>query len=517
MKTEDRTALLEKIAVAISRNNPPEIVDEFLYKTRDNPASLVGKYLDPVEYIEKVLKQKPTDIQKKIARLLTVPPYKVLVRSGNNVGKSFLGACLVNWWFDTFRPSICLTTAPNERQVKRILWKEVRTLRKDRFGFNGPKDPLLRTKENHFAEGYTARNANSFQGHHSDSMFIIFDEAQEVDAEFWEAAQPMLDGVRKAFLGIYNPMSASSQVYREEADMGYHPVVTMSCLDHPNIIAELAGLPAPYPSAVRLATVETNLLKWATPIDAHEHDAYDICLKDQWWRPGPIADSRILGRWPRQAVNSVWSKFLFEKACALVLSDTGPIQIGCDVAHFGDDFTVMHVRKGGVSLHHERHNGWGQPQIVERLKQLVVEYVRKYKLRDHKDIIVAVDDTGNPGVANFGLAQGYNFIGVNSSWVAPNEDEFPNVRSALWFGVVEAAAIGNVSLNRLSTDVQWLLMKDLMAPKYILDNRGRRVVEEKKLTKSRLGHSPDDADAFNLAYLAVEGIQDRVHSSSQVR
>jgi len=40
----------------------------------------------------------------------------------------------------------------------------------------------------------------------------------------------------------------------------------------------------------------------------------------------------------------------------------------------------------------------------------------------------------------------------------------------------------------------------MIAPVYRLDDRGRRVVEAKSDTKKRIGRSPDDADALNLAF-----------------
>jgi hypothetical protein len=41
-----------------------------------------------------------------------------------------------------------------------------------------------------------------------------------------------------------------------------------------------------------------------------------------------------------------------------------------------------------------------------------------------------------------------------------------------------------------------------LAPTWRLDSQGRRVVEAKERTKSRLSRSPDDMDALNLAYSA---------------
>ena len=40
-----------------------------------------------------------------------------------------------------------------------------------------------------------------------------------------------------------------------------------------------------------------------------------------------------------------------------------------------------------------------------------------------------------------------------------------------------------------------------LAPKWKLDSAGRRVVEPKDVTKEKIGRSPDDMDAVNLAYL----------------
>jgi WD40 repeat protein len=105
-----------------------------------NPAcsiSATGRSLesyrrDPIGYAKEVLKVELTPMQAHIAEALLVPPHRVLVRSANNVGKSFLSAVLVNWFYDCFNPGICITTAPEARTVKDTCWKEVRVLRNRR-------------------------------------------------------------------------------------------------------------------------------------------------------------------------------------------------------------------------------------------------------------------------------------------------------------------------------------------------------------------------------------------------
>lgn len=469
----------------------------------------IAKYFkdDPVGYCNIVLGVKLTPDQEHILQLLTVPPFKCLVKAAHLVGKSFLAACALLWWYDTHNPSIVLTTAPTERQVN-IIWKEVRTLREPWGGFVGPKAKELGDSPKHFARGMTARDGTSFQGEHEANVLIIFDEAVGVEPIFWEAAETMLNGDCFAFLGIFNPTDQSSYAYIAERTGNYH-VVTLSAFNHPNIEAELRGDPAPYPSAIRLARLDELVRQWCTPL-IEPPKLSDIewpPRSGKWWRPGPVAESRLTGRWPSLAENSVWSESVWELAASRDLPDTGPVQISADPARYGSDDTAIHVRKGGVSLHHETHNGWSTSQTAARLRELAHEFASIYKL-DPKRIPIVIDDIGvGGGVTD--QAQGYNFIGVNVASKPINPELYNSKRSEIWFALADEAAKGNVSFAKLPQQVKDDLRRELLAPTYTLDYMGRRVVEPKDKTKDRLGRSPDSADAVLLAYTNVNMI-DRV-------
>lgn len=469
---------------------------------------------DPVGYCCDILRVQLTPQQEDLARLLRTPPYRVLAPSGHNVGKSFLAACLVNWWYDVHDPGLVLTTAPTDRQVRRILWKEVRLVRGRRGGFPGPKAPRLESGPGHFAEGFTARESTRFQGHHGPAVLIVFDEAEGVDQEFWEAAESMLGGSHYAFLGTYNPTSQSAPTVEAERSGQYH-VRRLSAVDHPNIAAELRGEPPPYHSAIRLARLVEMLAKWSQEIDPREAEPDDVVLAGpafpvRAFRPGPIAQARLLGRRPSQGFDSVWSEWAFDSACARVLPLVGPLQIGCDVARYGDDCTSFHVRVGGVSLYHESVNGWSTVRTAERCKWLATEYGQQRNLRP-QDVTIAVDDCGvGGGVTDILHESGWRAAGVNTGAESPAPDEYPNLRSALWFGLADEAAAGNVSFARLRQDQQAELRRQFLAPVYTMDVRGRRCVESKDDTKDRIKRSPDDADGVLLAYAAVRAIPDRV-------
>jgi len=456
---------------------------------------------DPAGYAADVLGVHWWAKQRQIAELLLTPPYRVLVKASHNIGKTHLAGGLVNWWYDVHDPGLTLTTAPTDTQVRDLLWKEVRAQRAGRPGFRGPQMPRLESAETHWAHGFTAKDSDSFQGRHARHMLIVFDEAVGVASQFWEAAESMFAGEGHAWLCIFNPTDTSSQAYIEEQSGGWH-TVSVSMLEHPNVLAEHEGHAPPFPAAIRYSRVNEYVQKWCTPISAGDKKATDIEWpfgSGKWWRPGPIAESRMLGRWPSQATNSVWGDGAFSVAEMAVLPEgDNPVEIGCDVARFGDDFTSMHIRRGPVSLHHETHNGWSTTQTAGRLKELAREWGR-YAGQVPQAVEVKVDDDGVGGGVTDQRAD-FSFIPVKAGSGAIEPEKYPNRRSELWFNVAERANDGRLSLVKLDADTRRELRRQALMPTWKQDSQGRRVVESKDDTKKRLKRSPDDMDAANLAY-----------------
>ncbi|MBV6425151.1 MAG: hypothetical protein NAOJABEB_02965 [Steroidobacteraceae bacterium] len=475
------------------------------YQSTRHASSPHARYIaDPAAYAREVLGVAWWHKQVEVAEALTRHA-RVLVRASHSVGKTHVAGGIVNWWYDVADPSICLTTAPTDRQVQDLLWKEVRVQRRGRPGLL-PKAARMESSPDHYAVGYTARDVNAFQGTHEERLLIVFDEAVGVGGEFWEGADAMLtSGPENRMLAIYNPTDTASAVYQAELDEGAQ-VIVISALDHPNIAAELRGDPPPFPKAVRLSWVAERVAGWCSPILPGDAKATDLEWppgSGDWHRPGPLFESRVMGLWPSQAINSVWSEAAFSAATTADLPEPTdePCEIGCDVARFGDDNTTMHVRRGGVSLWHEAHNGWGTDQTAGRLKELAREYGRHCGV-DGREVAVKVDDDGvGGGVVD--QREDYSFRPVNAGSLPVAEEDYPNRRSELWFVTAERAAEGSLDLSRLSRDVLADLRRQCMAPTWRVDARGRRVVEPKAETKKRIGRSPDDADALNLAYAYV--------------
>ncbi len=467
-----------------------------------------GQYrLEPARYVQERLGVELHAQQQQIARAL-IEHKRVLVQAGNGPGKTFVAASLVNWFYDCYSPGITLTTAPTQPQVEDLLWKEIRMLRRDKSGFQ-PRAPRLADADNHFAVGYTARDYNAFQGRHERNLFLVFDEATGIDAQFWDAGEGMMTSDNCYWLVLLNPTDITSYAY-EAALAGKFHVITLSAFEHPNILAELEGRPAPYPAAVRLKWVEERINEWCSPIQSQDATATDFEWKGQWYRPGALFESRVMGRWPSQSVDSVWADAYWQDAVTpkpelQAASKQYPPEIGCDRARFGDDFTAIHIRRGGVSLHHESANGWDTARTLARLKELASEWAARCDVAAKK-VLVKVDDFQG-GVVDAARADEWNFVDINSASTAIDAEGYPNRRSELWFVTADRAKGRELDLSGLPQSVIAELRRQLLAPKWSPDSRNRRVVEPKEKTKKRLKRSPDDADALNLAYAASRVIE----------
>lgn len=453
---------------------------------------------DPHLYGELVLRQTWTEDAKEVARAL-VEHRRVCWRASHSVSKTFTSAALINWFFDTHGPCVVLSTAPTDRQVKDLIWKEVRAHRPDR-ALLSPKSPRMERAPDWYAAGFTARDYNAFQGTHAERMLVVFDEAVGIDQQFFEAAEGMLTSDEAYWLLVYNPTDISSQAYIEEHSGEFY-VVRSSALDHPNVERELRGDAPLIPAGVRLRWLEERVRRWCSETEAPDPRKNDFEFppgSGRHYRPGPLFESRVMGLWPSSATDVVWSESVWQLCLEQrPASKSAPLEIGCDVARFGDDFTAIHVRRGKASLHHERHNGWDTSQTAGRIKELCRRFAEDGE--DPQSVACKIDDTGvGGGVTD--QRGGFSFVPVNSQERADDDESYPNVRSELWFDVADRAADGRLDLSRLDEGSRREIGRQVKAPRWKMDGEGRRVVEPKDQTKKRLKVSPDDADAMNLAY-----------------
>src|SRR5579871_6877118 len=142
----------------------------------DRAASEFEKYqTDPVGYAREVLGLLPwsgcsakgqlelfADVAESVRRQLAGQQATRIFRveAGNGLGKSFAGAMLVNWFFDSFAPSVTITTAPTRQSVDELLWKEIKAMRPAHLpGRVLPSEARMVKGPNHWAIGKATSDA----------------------------------------------------------------------------------------------------------------------------------------------------------------------------------------------------------------------------------------------------------------------------------------------------------------------------------------------------------------------
>jgi len=446
----------------------------------------------------------------------------VCVRSAHSTGKSYLLGILINYFFDTYYPLIGIGSAPTQKLVQNVMFAYARQFRNMAPGilesyWDGPKMPRLASGENHYFEGIVTSDPTSIQGRHGPNVVILLDEAVGIKPEMFEALESLMIGDVVKVLAIYNPTDPSSYVAGVEKRAGWK-TITMSAYDHPNIwvgverMAEgkSATTDLPYPGAINLARFEQLLLQWSDQITEQDYKlGRDIILPSslltdelQYFRPGPIAAARLLGRWPDTNMNNIFSEYDIDLAVTAIVPEKPEdlLTIGVDVARFGADFSSFCVRHGNRILELFEVNGLSTVEVAARVVQLAVKYSDIYEV-PHKAIDIAVDAVGiGAGVYDTLHDAGYSAHDINVAERAYNQEKYANLRTELWFETHQLFHSHDISLARIDAHTRNELAKQLIAPLYRYDRYARRQIESKDDTKKRINRSPDLADALMLAY-----------------
>ncbi len=453
---------------------------------------------DIVEYARYRGIQLSPDQIKVLRSVLSNRP--TIVESAHSVGKSLLAALLACWFYETHPNSIGLITAPVNRQISEIIFKEMRRIMPNCKDFAPKANSLYRNAE-WWVHGYATNSGDAFQGKHSaGGILIIFDECASVDQIFWDRAHSMFESGKKNhfFLGIGNPYSKSSPMYLE-ALTGKYNVVNMSALDHPNIVEKrevIAG-------AITRQTVLERLQSDCRLAEPHELDKAFQFEGQNYVSENPLFDVQILGKYPSQSDFSLYSEE--DLANLLIPIPDDPdymVSIGCDVARYGSCSTVFVVRRGPNIVEVQSFKGLSIVQTAEKLKEFCNKYATKtlspYRIPCHIDgsgLGCGVIDLKGTG------ASVYNFVEVINNKKADEDMEtyVQGKRTEIWVRARDLARKKALSIALLPKKQQEMLLNELRMPEFTVTNNSLIVLESKEKIIKRLGRSPDFADSFGLA------------------
>jgi len=437
---------------------------------------------------------------------------RVVVRSGNGVGKTHLAADLALWFLCTHRPAIVLVTAPTYRQATRVLWAEIERryhaarhrlpgrLRKTILDLDGGRSGS-------FAMPLTADTADAFQGFHCPNMLVILDEASGIRPEIWQAVDGIAVASNNRILAIGNPLSASGPFYEAFRKAGGWHKCTISALDHPNIAAHGRRIPG----CVTREIIAERLAEWCEELPATEdnQDASRSAEREDlpsrphhlitsspdqitWqgtrYKPTDLFRTRVLGQFPRSEEYGLIPLAWVEAAVSRTLRPEGPRRLAADVARFGPDSTVIGLRQGPVLLDLWALKGADTMSVAGEIERLAFA---------HHPESIAVDSIGvGAGVVDRLIEQEIDGIEpVNGSASSRDPERYANRRAELYWGLRERFRQGAIAI----TDDP-IMAEELASIRYRINSRGQIQIESKEEMKKRIARSPDRADMLAMLF-----------------
>lgn len=441
-------------------------------------------YDHPVDFFREILRMDPDEWQEEV--LDDLAQYsKISVRSGQGVGKTALEAGAIIWFLVCRPYSRVIATAPTMQQLYDVLWAEIakwldKSLVKEVLKWTKTKVYMVGDDKRWFATAKTATKPENMQGFHEDHMLIVVDEASGVADPIMEAILGTLTGKDNKLLMCGNPNRLEGVFYdSHNGDRDKFHTHKVSSMDSKRTSRE---------------NIEMLLNKYG--------------------RESDVARVRIFGDFPKGALDSLISLETVECACGCTLPEkeietSNILHIGCDVARFGDDKTVITPRIAGKIFQFKKYSKKSTMETAGNVILMCKEYMKKYpKL---KKCVIKVDDTGVGGgvtdrirevVAEENLP--YSVIPVNNGASATDE-YYANLGSQIW-GMLRDALEENFShmiqgetvTLEMPNDAE--MIKQLASRRQKITSKGKIQLESKDDMKKRGLGSPDIADSVTLAF-----------------
>jgi hypothetical protein len=440
---------------------------------------------DPVAFAEDMLDFDADEWQLAVMYDVAHSRF-VTVRSGQGVGKTALEAALIIWFLCCRPNSRVVCTAPTRQQLHDVLWSEVAkwletSKVKNLLKWTKTKIYMIGQEKRWFATARTATKPENMQGFHEDHMLFIVDEASGVKDNIMEAIFGTLTGDDNKMLMCGNPTRTSGFFYdSHHKDRGTYKAHRVSSRDSKR-------------------TNKKNI----------------EMFENKYGKDSDVVRVRVGGEFPRSEPDTFIPLELAETATArevyvqildedtgtweLNIPDTAELEIGVDVARFGDDETIIAPRIGAMVpyiRHYSKNDtmvtaGW----VLITAKKCMEQFGRPR-------CTVKIDDDGVGGGVTDRVREVVREEGLNITVVdchnggkAVDSEHYENWGTEAWATVRDLLLSGDIQIPNDED-----LIGQLSTRKYSVTSKGKVILESKKEMKKRGLRSPDRADALILAF-----------------
>jgi phage terminase large subunit len=419
---------------------------------------------DPVGFVIDMLGVTPDAWQAELMAAVARGERRLSIRAGHGVGKTAVCAWLVIWQLVVRFPQKTIVTAPTESQLMNALFPEIRSWMnkmpdpiKELYEVQSDRIRLKSAPDDCFVSAKTssADRPEAMAGVHSEGGFILLicDEASAIPDQVFTAAAGSMAGWNCCTILIGNPTRNTGLFYQTHHELKqFWWTRRISCLD-------CARVPADFVEQIEAMNDEDQMrIRVLGEFALHDNDTLI----------------------PAELVDSAMDR-------DIALNPLDELVYGVDVARFGSDRTVLCKRQGNSVL---EQLSWSNRDTMETVGRVANEALRE------RPAEICVDSIGlGAGVADRLRELGFNVRDVNVSETASMNPFAAKLRDELWLAVKDWLASRVVKLPKHNE-----LRNELCAPTYSFNGSGQYRVEPKDLTKRRLKHSPDYADALCLTF-----------------
>lgn len=453
---------------------------------------------DPCLYLTKVLGDGYWSKQAEIIRAV-FKHRKVTVKACHAPGKSYIAARIVlAWLYLHLTSTVCLTTAPTFRQVKKVIWKEInKAFKKSKVPLDGK---ILQTELNiepdQYAMGFSSKDPDHVSGIHAENLLAVLDEAAGIQDDTIEAIDGILSSLRNHLLMIGNPTNPDGVFARSfKSDLYYK--ISITAFDTPNFTyndiktpeqlkamsyEEVLALPIVAPYLTNPLWVWERIHEWGI-------DSIPFQSRVMAEFPDEGEYTLIKFKWLDAASDKEFTDEEWEKR-RLIKS------MGIDVARGGSDTTVFTMMDWRKHTGYDYYNGKDTMEVVGRAIRLFDEYGMD-KARD----VIVIDDIGVGGGVTDRLSElGYNVIAFNGAAKDMVEDEtmFWNNRAQWYWNLRKAFSEGELTLIDAKKYLSHLSAMEIK-PR----SSGHLLCLSKEDIKKKIGESPDWADSYLYAFIGI--------------
>jgi len=459
---------------------------------------------DPIGFVQEGLGEVLWSKQREILQSL-VDNKRTVVPACHAPGKSHLAARAIAWWISVHPPgtAIAITTATTFRQVRNIMWANVRRV----HTANNLAGEILTTEWKMdgtvVAYGFSASNNDeaAVQGIHAPHMLVVVDEAGGISDMIGNALEALMTGGHTRLLVLGNPPTDAEQTWFERiCSSPIYNILPISAYDTPNFTGEPTGMCKSCPNHVEPHSVATHLID-KTWVD-------DVV--SEFGADSAFAEARIHARFPKSSTGKVipyaWAEQSLENETPL---ESNIIRLGVDIASDGGDEFVIALADGyTVKLVH-RSSGKINANAVDVAGVVMREIEKAVEIHSARKITERVRvkiDTIGVGWGVVSLLDRWckeqqvraDIVGVNVAERPKDANKFKNQRAEMWWNTRQLLQPRD-GQQELKLDVDRQVLAQLAGPSYKSDSSGRIQIEAKADMKKRGVHSPDRAEAILLA------------------